>query len=204
VEAHNLVEEGTRHRGRRVGVAEGDEVRIFGEPVDDGEDDRLAADARESFHEVECDILPYRCGHRKRLEETGGMQMFCLVALAGGAAVNVVAHQTVGAGVVERGAQPVQGLLNTLMSRTMGRGEDARPEGGGRRHKDSPSVHDEAIGHAPGSTRVAAFDFRPLGDELWQGRRLTSEVLEELDIRAGDGTGGREHHRLVTTREMVP
>ena len=73
VEAHNLVEEGTRHRGRRVGVAEGDEVRIFGEPVDDGEDDRLAADARESFHEVECDILPYRCGHRKRLEETGGM-----------------------------------------------------------------------------------------------------------------------------------
>jgi len=64
-------------------------------------------------------------------------------------------------------------------------------------------VHDEAIGHAPGSTRVTTFDFRPLGDELRQGRRLTSEVLEELDIRPGDGAGGREHHRLVTTRERV-
>ena len=33
VEAHNAVKEGVRHRGSRVGVADGDEVRIFGKPI---------------------------------------------------------------------------------------------------------------------------------------------------------------------------
>jgi len=39
MEAHNVVEEGARNRLRRIGVAEGDEMRHLGESVNDGEDD---------------------------------------------------------------------------------------------------------------------------------------------------------------------
>ena len=83
------------------------EMRIFGEAVDDSEDDRLAADAREAFHEVKGNVLPHRRGHGQRLKQAGGMQMLGLVVLAGGAAVDELAHQAIGGGVVERSSEPV-------------------------------------------------------------------------------------------------
>ena len=102
MEPHDLVEEGARHRSRGVRVPQHNEMRIFGEAVDDGEDDRLAADVREAFHEVEGNVLPHRRGHGQWLKQAGGMQMLGLVALAGGAAVDELAHQAIGSGVVER------------------------------------------------------------------------------------------------------
>ena len=64
-------------------------------------------------------------------------------------------------------------------------------------------MHDEAISYAPGNAGVPLSDLSALGDDLRQGGRLTSEVLEELDVRPGDGAGDRSHHRLVMTRECV-
>lgn len=52
MEAHNVIEEGASDRLRRVGVAKGAKMRHLGEPVDDGDDARLSANAWKPLDEV--------------------------------------------------------------------------------------------------------------------------------------------------------
>jgi hypothetical protein len=62
MEAHNVGEKGLRHGLGSVRVAEGDEVAVLAEAVDDGEDHRLPVDTGQCFHEVEADVRPNDCG----------------------------------------------------------------------------------------------------------------------------------------------
>jgi hypothetical protein len=64
----DVVEEGFGDRRGGVGVAEGNEVRLLGEPVHHSQDDRLAVDPGKSFDEVERDVAPYTRRHRQRLQ----------------------------------------------------------------------------------------------------------------------------------------
>jgi hypothetical protein len=68
VEAHNVVEEGLNDGDSGVGVGKGDEVRVLGEAVDDGEHHGLAPDARKSLDEVHGDVRPYRTWNLQRLQ----------------------------------------------------------------------------------------------------------------------------------------
>jgi hypothetical protein len=54
-------------------------VGVFGESVDDGEDRRLAADARKSLHEIHQDVRPHGVGDLYGLEQAGGWR--CSVLL---------------------------------------------------------------------------------------------------------------------------
>lgn len=56
MEAHNVDEEGLRHGPDVVRVAEGDEVAVLAEAVDDGEDHRLSVDTWQCFDEVDADV----------------------------------------------------------------------------------------------------------------------------------------------------
>ena len=52
MEAHNFIEEGASNRLHRVGVAKGAKMRHLGEPVDDGDDDRLFANTWKPLDKV--------------------------------------------------------------------------------------------------------------------------------------------------------
>ena len=69
VKPDNTIEEGASDGGGRVGMAEGDEVCILGELVDDGEDDGFAANLQKPFDEVHRDIRPHLGRNIERLEQ---------------------------------------------------------------------------------------------------------------------------------------
>lgn len=56
------------HRGRRVRVAQWDEVRILGESINDREDDQFPVNARQTLDEVHGDVLPNCRRHRQWLK----------------------------------------------------------------------------------------------------------------------------------------
>jgi len=59
VQPDDAVKEGTCHHSRCIGVAECNEVRIFGEAIDHREDDRFATDLWQAFNEVHRNICPH-------------------------------------------------------------------------------------------------------------------------------------------------
>ena len=63
------VKEGTSDGRRGVGVAERDEVRVLGEAIDDGEDDRLAADLGQPLDKVHGDVNPHLGWHGQGLQQ---------------------------------------------------------------------------------------------------------------------------------------
>ena len=63
VQVHDVVEERLGHGLGGVRVRQGDEVAIFAEAVDDGEDYRLVVHPRQGFHEIEADVGPDRGGN---------------------------------------------------------------------------------------------------------------------------------------------
>lgn len=71
-------------------MSQWNEVAVLTEAIDDGEDDRFAADARKSFDEVQPQISPNRCGYWKRQQQPGRVEMFRLVALAGSTGTDVI------------------------------------------------------------------------------------------------------------------
>jgi hypothetical protein len=128
VELDDVVEEGLGDGERCVRVAQGNEVRHLGEPVDDGEDHRLAADLRKSLDEVHGNVTPDGLRDVQRLKKTGRVQVLCFVALAHPAAAHELAHHPGGLWIVG-GAQADERLLCSLMARAMRRLEQLRPEG---------------------------------------------------------------------------
>ena len=77
----DVLEESSSHRLCGVGVTQGDEMSHLGEAVNDGQDDRLATDPREPFHEVHGDVAPNLRWHRQGLEKTSWVEMFGIIAL---------------------------------------------------------------------------------------------------------------------------
>ena len=88
VEPYNAVEECPGDQDGSVGVAERDEVGVLGEAIDDGKDNRLAADPRKALDEIHSDVGPHRVWNVERLEEPRRVQVLCLVALANSAALD--------------------------------------------------------------------------------------------------------------------
>lgn len=88
-------EEGARDRCRRVQVPQGNEVCVFGDPVDDGEDDALAVHLQKTFNKVRRDVKPNLGRDVKWLEKAGQVQLFDFVALAHCAGTHEVADDCV-------------------------------------------------------------------------------------------------------------
>jgi hypothetical protein len=64
MEPDDVVKERPSHGLRGVGVTQGQEVSHLGEPIDDGQDDRLATNPRKAFHEIHGDVTPNMAWHR--------------------------------------------------------------------------------------------------------------------------------------------
>jgi hypothetical protein len=119
VEPNDLGEEGTSHCCHRVGVAEGYEVCSFGKVVHHGENDRLVIDLGEALDEVQGYVGPDCRQNVEGLQQTGGVEMFSLVLLACGAATHKVPDDGSGARNKEVCAEPVERLLDALVSSTV-------------------------------------------------------------------------------------
>ena len=101
METHDAVEESVGDRSRHVRVAEGDEVRVLGEPVDDGEDDRLSVDLGKALDEVHRDIHQHLGRNIERLKKAYWLESRCLVALERDAGTNKVLDKPAVTGNVE-------------------------------------------------------------------------------------------------------
>lgn len=73
------------------------------------------------------------------------MEVFGLVALADCAPLDVVAHHARRLQVVERGAESMEGLLDTLVPGAVSCGENVGPERGRRWNEDAPAMEDELV-----------------------------------------------------------
>jgi hypothetical protein len=95
MEADNLPKEGRNDGCGSVGVAHRDEVHVFGEPIDHGQDNRFPARLRESLDEVHGYVLPHRSGNVERLKDTGRVEVLSLMALANRAPANEVVDEAI-------------------------------------------------------------------------------------------------------------
>jgi hypothetical protein len=120
MEADDLLKEGRGDGRGGVGVAQCDEVRIFGEAIDHCQDYQFPVRLQKSFNEVHGSVLPYHCGNVEWLEEAGRVQVLSLMALANRALADEVADEAVIVRHEERGAQLMKSLLDTLMAHVMG------------------------------------------------------------------------------------
>jgi hypothetical protein len=120
MEADDLLKEGRGDGRGGVGVAQCDEVRIFGEAIDHCQDYQFPVRLQKSFNEVHGSVLPYHCGNVEWLEEAGRVQVLGLMALANRALADEVADEVVIVRHEERGAQLMKSLLDTLMAHVMG------------------------------------------------------------------------------------
>lgn len=134
MKANNHLKEGTGDRRRRVWVAEGDEVRVLGERVDNGEDDEFPVDLGEALDEVHRDVCPHLGRYHERLQETRRLQGGGLVALACDARAHKVS------------AQPLQCLLDPLMACSMGHHDDLLAQILDRRDEDTLAMEKEPMG----------------------------------------------------------
>jgi hypothetical protein len=108
MEADNLLEGGSDNGCGGVGVAQGDEMRIFGEAIDHRQDHGFPTRLRKSLNEVHGDVLPDRSGNVERLKEPDRVQLFSLVALANRAPADEVVDEAAVVRREECGALPVQ------------------------------------------------------------------------------------------------
>jgi hypothetical protein len=120
MKSDDAVEEGTSDGRGCVGVAERNKMCILGEAVDDGEDDRLAADLGQPLDEVHGNICPHLGRHLQGLQEPGRLKGFCLVALARGACAHPILHQRTIAWNIKISAEAMERLLDPFMPGAMG------------------------------------------------------------------------------------
>ena len=124
------------------------------------------------------------------------MQVFRLVALADVTSLDVVADEATGVRAVG-GAKSVELLLCALMTRTVGRGEQLRPQGRRQGNKHMAAVHDEPVHHGPGSTGRAVRDFSALVDNVLERVGFLFEVVEDGEL------GCIQRERVCTVRVLV-
>jgi hypothetical protein len=112
-----------------VRVSERDEVGIFAEPVDHGEDDRLAPHARERLNEVNGDVWPHTLRYWQREKEVGRMQVLQLVALARDTLANKVLYYLLHVRKMKIAPEPVESSLHPFMTLFMHDPQDLLQEG---------------------------------------------------------------------------
>jgi hypothetical protein len=101
-------------------VVEWYEVHGFGETVNDGEQHRLAVDAREALDEVHTQISPNRRGDLKGAEKTGRLQVFGFIPLANWAGAHEVLDGDACTRYVEISPKLMHHLGDALMASSMG------------------------------------------------------------------------------------
>jgi len=109
-------------------------VAVFAKSVDHGEDDRFAANARQCLNEIQPDVRPDRRGYRERQEQAGRVQVFRLVALAGGAGADVILDGATETRRVEVPAEAMQRALDALVAVVVNGGDQLVKER--RRRRD--------------------------------------------------------------------
>lgn len=107
------------HRGRRVRVAQWDEVRILGESINDREDDQFPVNARQTLDDPR--RSPWRCPPKLSsapavVEVDWQGEMLRLLLLTHRARANVVLDQLLGAWCVEVRSKVVQHALDALVT----------------------------------------------------------------------------------------
>jgi hypothetical protein len=107
-------------------VPQGDEVSVLGEPVNDHQDDGLAVDARESFHEVHGHVGPDDGWHVEGLKKTRRVEILRLVVLTCCTHPYVVLDHHLRTGNMKVEVQPLQRLGHPLMAGTVHSIKDAR------------------------------------------------------------------------------
>ena len=84
--------------------------------------------------------------------------MFGLVALADHATLDEVLDELGGAGVVEGGAEAIQGLLGALVPHLVCGGQDGRPQGGRGWDVDATGMDGEAVHNGPPDSGLPLLD----------------------------------------------
>jgi hypothetical protein len=115
-------------------MTERQEVAVFGEHVDDSENHRYATHLRQTFDEVHDHVRPGGHGHLYRLHQTHGMEVLCLVVLAGNAGTNKVSDSSVCPGNEEIGVKSMKRLLSAFMIMATGTCQDHQQHRLGRWH----------------------------------------------------------------------
>lgn len=135
-------------------MAEGDEVGVLEETVDDSEHHRLAADPWKPLNKVQSNVYPNYARDLQRVQQTGRMEMLCLVSLADRTPLDVLAHKA-GRSGIEGGPEALQGLLDAFMARAVRRGEELGPNADAvvtkmhRSWRTNPSTMDQAADASP-------------------------------------------------------
>ena len=128
MQANYVVEEGASDGGRRVRVAQWDEMGVLREPVNHGEDNTFTVDLGERLHEVHGDVGLDTGGHRQRLEKAGEVQSLGFVPLAGSTCANVVADDAPVMLDEEPRVEPLKHFLDPLVTRGVSELEDVREQ----------------------------------------------------------------------------
>jgi hypothetical protein len=166
-----------------VHVSEWDEVGIFAEPVDHGEDDRLAPHARERLDEVDGDIRPHTLRYWQRKKEAGRMQVLRLVVLARDTLSNKVLYYLLHVRKMKIVPEPVESSLHPFMALFMHGPQDFLQEGGRRRDVEAACVLHHAVDHRPWSPTGARAHFIPDGDEGRVGELCLPKTRDEVKVR---------------------
>lgn len=107
-----------------VRVGERNEVGIFAEPVDHGEDDRLAPHARKCLDEVDGDVQQHTLWDWQREKEAGRLQVLRLVALARDTFANKVLYHLLHVRKMEITPESVESVLDPFMALFVHRPQD--------------------------------------------------------------------------------
>ena len=123
--------------------------------------------------------------------------MLYLVLLTDEAASDEVADELGRLGAIEGGTQPGERLLDPLMTSVVCVVEQLWPERGRCRHVDAALVQHEAVGLGPCRIGDAIPDLLALGNDLWEGLRLSPERVEEGELRPRHELGVDPHAKFV-------
>lgn len=119
MKTNDTIKEGTGDGGSRVGVAERKKMRILGESVDDGEDERFAAHLGQPFNEVQGDVRPHLGRNLQGLQQPHQLEGLRLVAVTHRASPHPVLDESAIAQNVENQTEAVEPLLGALMTDAM-------------------------------------------------------------------------------------
>jgi hypothetical protein len=176
VKSNDLREESACHRRRRVGVAEGNKVRVLGEPVHHGENHRFAAHLGQGFNKIHGDIRPHYGRHLERLEQAGRMKLLGLVALACGVGTHEILHDAAGTGDKERLPESKR-FLDALMPGAVDGEQHIWKARRGAREVATTTVSDQLIDDRPGVTMDVVLDLLSERDQSRVGRQLGMQVF---------------------------
>jgi hypothetical protein len=167
-----------------VCVSERYEVGIFAEPVDHGEDDRLAPHPRERLDEVDGDVRPDTLRNWQREKEACRMQLLRLVALARATLADKVLDHLLHVRKMKIAPESVESALHPFMALFMHGSQDLLQEGGRRRDVEAAGVLHHAVGHRPWSRTGARAHLIMDGGEGRVGELCLPKTRDEVEARA--------------------